>query len=96
MMTRFRTAARDAFVDATYRLAARHRKQAWRTLFIAVTGSAGKTTTKDLVAAALACRSYGFKSPASHNAGRIVAGTILKVRPEHDFHVQELGAVWGR
>jgi UDP-N-acetylmuramyl pentapeptide synthase len=91
-MARLRAAAREAFVDATYRRAARHRKKAWRTLFIAVTGSAGKTTTKDLVAAALGCRSYGSKSPSSHNAGRIVARTMLAVRPEHDFHVQELGA----
>lgn len=91
-MARLRAAAREALMDATYRRAVRHRKQAWRTLFIAVTGSGGKTTTKDLIAAALGCRSYGSKSPASHNAGRIVARTVLAVRPEHDFHVQELGA----
>lgn len=83
---------RAAIMDATYRRAARHRKQVWGTLFVAVTGSAGKTTTKNLIAAALGCRSYGSKSPASHNAGRIVARTVLAVRPEHDFHVQELGA----
>ena len=91
-MARLRAAAHEAFLDVVYRRAAGHRKRAWRTLFIAVAGSAGKTTTKDLIAAALGCRSYGSKSPASHNSGRIVARTVLAVRPEHDFHVQELGA----
>jgi UDP-N-acetylmuramyl pentapeptide synthase len=72
--------------------AARHRSRLDRVIFVGVTGSAGKTTTKDLIAAVLAARYRGSKSPGTHNAAHWVSRTVLGVRPGDGFCVQELGA----
>ncbi len=61
-------------------------------IFVGVTGSAGKTTTKDLIAAVLARRYRGTRSPGTHNAAHWVPRTVLGVRPDDEFCVQELGA----
>lgn len=61
---------------------------------IGVTGSCGKTTTKDLIAHALSSRLHGAKSTGSSNCGPDVAADILRIAPTDDFYVQELGA-WG-
>jgi UDP-N-acetylmuramyl pentapeptide synthase len=87
-----RAAAYAGVLDASYALAERHRKASWQTLFIGVTGSVAKTTTKDLIWAALSARSLGHKTPGTHNAAHWVARTVLEVRPDHDFCVMELGA----
>jgi UDP-N-acetylmuramyl pentapeptide synthase len=92
LIARGRAAAYGKVVDASYALAARHRKASWQTLFIGVTGSAAKTSTKDLIWAALSARSLGHKTPGTHNAAHWVARTVLAVRPDHDFCVVELGA----
>ena len=63
-------------------------------LFIAITGSCGKTTTKDLTAALLGKRFRGSKSDDTRNCGADVAAAILGVRLDDYFFVQELGA-WG-
>lgn len=66
----------------------------WRHHFsipvIAITGSAGKTTTKELLAGAL--HRYGpvLKSPANHNNDIGVAQTLLQLRSDHRFAVLEL------
>src|SRR6476660_1668838 len=92
LITRGRSAVSAAMVDAFYARAKRHRRTSWQTLFIGVTGSAGKTSTKDLIHAALASRSLGLKSPGTHNASSWVPRVVLQVRPDHDFCVMELGA----
>jgi UDP-N-acetylmuramyl pentapeptide synthase len=92
VIARGRAAAYGAVLDASYALAARHRKASWQTLFIGVTGSAAKTSTKDLIWAALSARSLGHKNPGTHNAAHWVPRTVLQVRPDHDFCVMELGA----
>jgi UDP-N-acetylmuramyl pentapeptide synthase len=92
LIARGRTAAYGTILDGAYALAARHRKASWQTLFIGVTGSASKTSTKDLIWAALSARSLGHKSPGTRNAAVWVARTVLQVRPDHDFCVMELGA----
>jgi len=92
LIARGRAAAYGTVLDASYALAARHRKARWHTLFIGVTGSAAKTTTKDLIWAALSARSLGHKSPGTHNAAHWVPRTVLEVQPDHDFCVMELGA----
>ena len=92
LITRGRTAVSTALLDAWYVRAKRHRRTSWQTLFIGVTGSAGKTTTKDLIWAALSSRSLGLKSPGTHNAAHWVPRVVLEVRPDHDFCVMELGA----
>jgi UDP-N-acetylmuramyl pentapeptide synthase len=69
-----------------------HRRTVAGVTFIAVTGSAGKTTTKDLIAAVLASRHRGSKSPGTHNSAHWVAHTVLGARRGDGFCVQELGA----
>ena len=44
LITRGRTAVSTALLDAWYVRAKRHRRTSWQTLFIGVTGSAGKTS----------------------------------------------------
>lgn len=74
--------------------ARRHRAQLAHIAFIAVTGSCGKTTTKDLIADVLASRYFGSKSAGSHNCGAGLIASLLAVRAEDEYFVQELGA-WG-
>jgi UDP-N-acetylmuramoyl-tripeptide--D-alanyl-D-alanine ligase len=74
------------------RRAERHRRRVGGVAFVAVTGSAGKTTTKELVAAVLGSRYRGSKSPGTHNAAHWVSHTVLGVRRGDRFCVQELGA----
>src|SRR5919106_2298116 len=83
---------RDFLLEASYRHAARHRRGLDNVVFVGVTGSAGKTTTKDLVAAVLARRYDGTKSPGTHNAAQWVSRTVLRVRRDAGFCVLELGA----
>jgi UDP-N-acetylmuramoyl-tripeptide--D-alanyl-D-alanine ligase len=72
--------------------ALRHRRRVAGVTFIAVTGSAGKTTTKDLIAAVLASRHRGSKSPGTHNTSHWVSHTVLGARRGDGFCVHELGA----
>lgn len=58
---------------------------------IGVTGSCGKTMTKELIAAVLATHSQGLKSNRLYNGPRFVAKTIFTIRPWHRFCVHELG-----
>ncbi|MDX2272911.1 MAG: UDP-N-acetylmuramoyl-tripeptide--D-alanyl-D-alanine ligase [Cyanobacteriota bacterium] len=68
--------------------------QWWRRQFqipvIAITGSAGKTTTKDMLAAALAGYGNVLKSPANHNNDIGLTQTLLDLTPQHDYAVVEL------
>jgi UDP-N-acetylmuramoyl-tripeptide--D-alanyl-D-alanine ligase len=63
-----------------------------QTCFIGVTGSAGKTTTKELLHAALATRYRAAKNSDSHNMLYPAARTLLTVGPWTQFCVQEVGA----
>lgn len=63
-----------------------------RVIFIGVTGSAGKTTTKDLTEAVLSSRFKGIKSRYNENGRLEVVKTIFRTRPWHTFLVQELTA----
>jgi len=69
--------------------------QWWRKQFqlpvIAVTGSVGKTTTKELIAALLATQGHVLKTQANYNNEIGVPKTLLELRPEHDFAVIEMG-----
>ena len=59
-----------------------------------MTGSCGKTTTTNLIAAVLSSRYRGSHSDGAWNCGLGVAHSLLSVRPDDHFFVQELGA-WG-
>jgi UDP-N-acetylmuramyl pentapeptide synthase len=63
--------------------------------FIGVTGSCGKTTTKELIGAILADRSHGLTSNQLYNGPEHVALSMFRVRPWHHFCVHEVGASRG-
>lgn len=58
---------------------------------IAVTGSVGKTTTKELIAAALAAHGNVLKTQANYNNEIGVPKTLLQLGTEHHFGVVEMG-----
>ena len=62
------------------------------TRFIAVTGSCGKTTTKELIADILAQYQSTHRSFDSNNIYFSIARTILELRRRHDNCVLEMGA----
>jgi UDP-N-acetylmuramoyl-tripeptide--D-alanyl-D-alanine ligase len=72
------------------RLAAAHRS-ACRAEVVGVTGSNGKTTTKEMVAHVLAADRPGTRSQKSFNNLVGVPVTLLSIRPEHRFAVVEIG-----
>jgi UDP-N-acetylmuramoyl-tripeptide--D-alanyl-D-alanine ligase len=69
--------------------------QWWRTqqsaAIVAITGSVGKTTTKELIAAALATEGQVLKTEANYNNEIGVPKTLLHLRPDHRFGVIEMG-----
>jgi UDP-N-acetylmuramoyl-tripeptide--D-alanyl-D-alanine ligase len=66
------------------------RRLMFRTTFVAVTGSMGKTTAKECLAAALASRFPTFKTRGNQNDWFRVAEMVLRVRPWHRFAVIEV------
>ncbi len=58
---------------------------------IAITGSVGKTTTKELIAAALSHHGQVHKTRANFNNEIGVPKTLLEVTPDHDYAVVEMG-----
>ena len=69
-----------------------YRRMLGNTRFIAVTGSCGKTTTKELIADILAQRESTHRSFDSNNRYFSVARTLLELRSAHRNCVFELGA----
>lgn len=61
-------------------------------LIIGVTGSVGKTTTKDLIALALGQQFQGLKSPGNFNNQIGLPKTLLELQSEQEFAVLEMGA----
>jgi UDP-N-acetylmuramoyl-tripeptide--D-alanyl-D-alanine ligase len=59
---------------------------------IAVTGSVGKTTTRQMIYAVLGSRERGVASPANYNNHLGLPLSILRWRDHHRFAVVELGA----
>ena len=74
---------------ALQRLARAHRER-WPGWLIGVTGSAGKTTTKDLVAAALATAAPTLQTQGNLNNHWGVPLTLLRLRAEHRTAVIEI------
>lgn len=74
------------------RLASLHRSRLRHVTFVGVTGSAGKTMTKDLTAAVLATTFPSRKSAHSGNNQYQVARAVRGVRDGDRFEVVELSA----
>ncbi|HXE80309.1 MAG TPA: Mur ligase family protein [Vicinamibacterales bacterium] len=68
------------------------RRRLTRTLVIAVTGSGGKTTTKDLIAGTLRSRFEGTSTRGTCNRSKSMVRTLAVTRPWHRFAVFELAA----
>ena len=75
--------------EGLMRLGRRHR-ETWRGLMLCITGRAGKTTTKDLVAAALATAQPTLKTEGNLNNHWGVPMTLMRLRPEHRAAVVEI------
>jgi len=73
-----------------YMLAYVWRRLLFRTTFIAITGSVGKTTCKECVAAILAAHQPTAKTLNNQNEFHGVPRTILRVRPRHRYAVVEV------
>ncbi len=70
---------------------AAHVRRRWGKRVVAVTGSAGKTTTKDATAAALGAGFNTLKSQGNLNNGFGMPLQLLRIEPEHDCAVIEMG-----
>jgi UDP-N-acetylmuramoyl-tripeptide--D-alanyl-D-alanine ligase len=70
---------------------ATHVRRQWGKRVVAITGSAGKTTTKEAVAAALAAKFNVLKSRGNLNNGFGLPLELLRLEPEHEYAVVEMG-----
>ena len=70
---------------------ARSVRRSWGGRVIGITGSAGKTTTKECVAAVLAARFCVLKSAGNLNNHFGVPLQLLRLQPEHEVAVIEMG-----
>jgi UDP-N-acetylmuramoyl-tripeptide--D-alanyl-D-alanine ligase len=77
-----------------YALAYLWRRLLFRTTFIAITGSVGKTTAKECLAAILSTRFSTASTLNNQNDRYGVPRTLLRVRPWHRFAVIEMGTEW--
>ncbi len=77
-------------LHALQRLGAAVRK-AWGGTVVGLTGSAGKTTTKEMTAAVLSTRNPVLKSAGNLNNHFGVPLQLLRLEPEHRYAVIEMG-----
>ena len=66
-------------------------RKLWGKPLIGVTGSAGKTTTKEAIAHVLASKFHVLKSEGNFNNHFGLPLMLLKLKPEHDLAVIEMG-----
>jgi UDP-N-acetylmuramoyl-tripeptide--D-alanyl-D-alanine ligase len=70
---------------------AAHVRRRWGRRLVAITGSAGKTTTKEAVAAALSAKFNVLRSQGNLNNGFGLPLQLLRLEPEHEYAVIEMG-----
>jgi UDP-N-acetylmuramoyl-tripeptide--D-alanyl-D-alanine ligase len=61
---------------------------------VGITGSSGKTSTKEAIAALLSRLAPTLKTPASFNTETGMPLTVLGLEPQHRYAVLEMGAQW--
>ena len=66
-------------------------RRQWGRTVVAITGSAGKTTTKEAAAAALAAQFRVLRSQGNLNNSFGLPLQLLRLAPEHEFAVVEMG-----
>jgi UDP-N-acetylmuramoyl-tripeptide--D-alanyl-D-alanine ligase len=81
----------DDVLTALQQLAKHHREQ-FTIPFIAITGSNGKTTTKELVHAVLSCSYKAYTTEGNLNNHIGIPLTILKIKKDAEIAVIEMGA----
>jgi UDP-N-acetylmuramoyl-tripeptide--D-alanyl-D-alanine ligase len=84
-------AAYAAAAQALYWVAFLWRRRLRGTAFVAVTGTHGKTTTKELLATILTSQAPTFRLAANQNTGLPLTLNVLRVRPSHRYAVLEVG-----
>ena len=87
------TVAPSLFItSALYLVAAVWRRLLFRTTFIAITGSFGKTTAKECLVQLLVSQAPTASTWRNQNNGAGFSASVLRARPWHRFAVIELGA----
>jgi UDP-N-acetylmuramoyl-tripeptide--D-alanyl-D-alanine ligase len=76
---------------AALQLLAAHVRRQWGKRVVAITGSAGKTTTKEATAAALGAKFNVLKSRGNLNNAFGLPLQLLRLEPEHEIAVVEMG-----
>ncbi|HEX5140010.1 MAG TPA: UDP-N-acetylmuramoyl-tripeptide--D-alanyl-D-alanine ligase [Dehalococcoidia bacterium] len=82
----------EARMRRKFELAASKKLEQRRPKIIAITGSAGKTTTKEMVAHLLSARYRVLKTPASFNTPMGISRTVNDLLADQDYFVVEMGA----
>ena len=91
----YATDSRCILVDdclTTFKELARHHRRQFHIPVIGITGTNGKTTTKELVSAVLAKKYKVMHTEGNFNNDIGVPKTLLRLRPEHEIAVVEMGA----
>lgn len=81
----------DNSLEALQKLARYHRRQV-NTPIIGITGSNGKTTTKELIQSVLSAKYKVYATPGNHNNHIGVPLSLLEIRDGHELAVIEMGA----
>ncbi|HCI82575.1 MAG TPA: UDP-N-acetylmuramoylalanyl-D-glutamate--2,6-diaminopimelate ligase, partial [Ktedonobacter sp.] len=81
-------------VEALHALARVRTQRQENTTLIGITGSNGKTSTKEAAAEVLSCIAPTLKTQASYNNEIGYPLTLLRLEPQHRYAVLEMGAQW--
>jgi UDP-N-acetylmuramoyl-tripeptide--D-alanyl-D-alanine ligase len=81
-------------VEALHATARVRTQRQQETTYIGITGSNGKTSTKEAVSLVLSHLAPTLKTQASYNTEIGYPLTLLRLEPQHRFAVLEMGAQW--